>query len=127
MADHNEVVFETEICEYLAAHGWLYSANDTGYDRERALFPEDLFAWLEETQQVGVREGVEGGGVAGEVPRRADHGARQAAGAWRRDAEHPAQRGAVHRRWPVEDGAVPARDDAERDDATSSTRRCGCG
>ena len=51
MADHNEVVFETEICEYLAAHGWLYSVNDTGYDRERALFPEDLFAWLEATQK----------------------------------------------------------------------------
>jgi type I restriction enzyme R subunit len=51
MADHNEVVFEAEICAHLAAHGWLYSANDTGYDRERALFPEDLFAWLEETQQ----------------------------------------------------------------------------
>ncbi|WP_051752905.1 type I restriction endonuclease subunit R [Streptosporangium amethystogenes] len=51
MAGHNEVVFETEICEYLAAHGWLYSADDTGYDRERALFPEDLFAWLEATQK----------------------------------------------------------------------------
>ena len=51
MADHNELVFETEICEHLHAHGWLYAANDTGYDRERALFPEDLFAWLKETQK----------------------------------------------------------------------------
>ena len=50
MADHNEVVFESEICVHLKAHGWLYAKNDTGYDRERALFPEDLFAWLEETQ-----------------------------------------------------------------------------
>ena len=50
MAEHNEIAFETEICEHLAAHGWLYSPNDTGYDRERALFPEDLFGWLEETQ-----------------------------------------------------------------------------
>src|ERR1700761_4482365 len=50
MADHNEVAFESEICEHLESHGWLYSANDTGYDRERALFPEDLCAWLEETQ-----------------------------------------------------------------------------
>src|ERR1700733_13232178 len=50
MADHNEVVFESEICAYLAAHGWLYSADDAGYDRERALFPEDLFGWLVETQ-----------------------------------------------------------------------------
>ena len=39
-----------EICEHLQANGWLYSANDAGYDRERALFPEDLFAWLEATQ-----------------------------------------------------------------------------
>jgi type I restriction enzyme R subunit len=54
MADHKETVFETEICEYLRDHGWLYSANDhdgSEYDRERALFPADLFAWLEETQR----------------------------------------------------------------------------
>jgi type I restriction enzyme R subunit len=50
MGDHNEVVFETEICEHLASHGWLYSANDVGYDRGRALFPAGLFAWLEGTQ-----------------------------------------------------------------------------
>lgn len=50
MADHNEVVFEDEICAHLEAHGWLYAKNDKGYDRERALFPADLFAWLEETQ-----------------------------------------------------------------------------
>jgi type I restriction enzyme, R subunit len=51
MADHREVVFESEICKYLADHGWLYSPDDTGYDRERALFPGDVFAWLEETQE----------------------------------------------------------------------------
>lgn len=45
-----EVAFENELCEHLAANGWLYSPNDTGYDRQRALFPEDVFAWLEETQ-----------------------------------------------------------------------------
>lgn len=50
MADHNEVVFEDEICANLEARGWLYAKNDAGYDRERALFPADLFAWLEETQ-----------------------------------------------------------------------------
>jgi type I restriction enzyme R subunit len=50
MADYNEIKFEQEIAEHLAAHGWLYSVNDTGYDRERALFPEDIFAWLEYTQ-----------------------------------------------------------------------------
>ena len=46
----HEKAFELEICEYLADHGWLYSPKDTGYDRERALFPEDLFGWLQDTQ-----------------------------------------------------------------------------
>ncbi|MCV7383145.1 type I restriction endonuclease subunit R [Mycolicibacter longobardus] len=50
MAQHNEIEFEKEIAEYLAAHGWLYSPNDTGYDKERALFPEDVLDWLEATQ-----------------------------------------------------------------------------
>ncbi|MER6007419.1 DEAD/DEAH box helicase family protein [Nonomuraea angiospora] len=62
MADHNEVVFETEICEHLAAHGWLYSADDTGYDRERALFPEDLFAWLEATQKSSYEKALKAAG-----------------------------------------------------------------
>ncbi|MEU8842523.1 type I restriction endonuclease [Streptomyces roseus] len=50
MAQHNENEFEIELCEYLAAHGWLYSEDDAGYDRERALFPKDFFGWLEDTQ-----------------------------------------------------------------------------
>lgn len=62
MADHNEVVFESEICAYLESHGWLYSSNDTGYDRERALFPEDLFAWLEETQQAAYGKALKAAG-----------------------------------------------------------------
>jgi type I restriction enzyme R subunit len=47
----HEIEFETEICEFLGAHGWEYSPNDDGYDHERALFPEDVFAWLGTTQQ----------------------------------------------------------------------------
>ncbi|WP_055477223.1 type I restriction endonuclease subunit R [Gordonia sp. HS-NH1] len=62
MAAHNEVVFESEICAYLESHGWLYSANDTGYDRERALFPEDLFAWLEDTQQAAYEKALKAAG-----------------------------------------------------------------
>jgi type I restriction enzyme, R subunit len=50
VAQHNEVEFERELCEYLAANGWLYSENDEGYDRERALYPEDFFGWLQDTQ-----------------------------------------------------------------------------
>lgn len=45
-----ESEFERELCEHLEVHGWLYSHDDADYDRQRALFPEDLFAWLEETQ-----------------------------------------------------------------------------
>ena len=50
MAQHNEIEFEKELAEYLAACGWLYSPNDTGYDRERALFPDDLLGWLADSQ-----------------------------------------------------------------------------
>lgn len=47
---HLESVLETEIAEHLAANGWLYSSADTGYDRELALFPEDVVGWLKESQ-----------------------------------------------------------------------------
>jgi len=50
MAQHNEIEFEKEIAEYLAAYGWLYSPDDTGYDKERALVPEDILGWLADTQ-----------------------------------------------------------------------------
>ena len=50
MAVHNEIELERTIAEHLAAHGWLYSTNDKGYDKERALFPEDVLGWLRETQ-----------------------------------------------------------------------------
>jgi type I restriction enzyme, R subunit len=36
---------ETEICEHVGAHGWLYAEGDAaGYDRVRALFPADVLA-----------------------------------------------------------------------------------
>ena len=50
MALHHEDAFETEICEYLAANGWEYSPDDLDYDKERALFPDDVFKWLADTQ-----------------------------------------------------------------------------
>jgi type I restriction enzyme R subunit len=46
-----EKAFEDEICAHLAANGWLYSPT-AGYDKSRALIPEDVFAWLQETQPV---------------------------------------------------------------------------
>lgn len=49
---HREINLETEICNHLAAHGWLYAAGDAAnYDRTRALFPADVIAWLQATQQ----------------------------------------------------------------------------
>lgn len=50
MALYNEVEFEKGIAEYLNAHGWLYSENGAGYDKELALFPEDVRGWLVDTQ-----------------------------------------------------------------------------
>ncbi|MBE2283164.1 MAG: type I restriction endonuclease subunit R [Prosthecobacter sp.] len=48
---HQELSFETEICEHLAANGWLYAPGDAAaYDRARALFPADVLAWVQETQ-----------------------------------------------------------------------------
>ncbi|MDO7883115.1 type I restriction endonuclease subunit R [Salinibacterium soli] len=48
---HLESVLEIEIAEHLAAHGWLYSSTDAGYDRSLALLPEDVLSWLEDSQQ----------------------------------------------------------------------------
>jgi type I restriction enzyme R subunit len=51
MTIHKEISFETEICEYLAAHDWLYTEGDAAhYDRARALFPTDILAWVHATQ-----------------------------------------------------------------------------
>ncbi|WP_296604652.1 DEAD/DEAH box helicase family protein [Nocardioides sp.] len=50
MGSEHEKAFEDELCAYLEAHDWLYSATDAGYDRDRALFPDDVFGWLEDTQ-----------------------------------------------------------------------------
>ncbi|ANJ28095.1 type I restriction endonuclease subunit R [Agromyces aureus] len=47
---HLELVLENEIAEHLAANGWLYSPADADYDRELALFPEDVLGWLADSQ-----------------------------------------------------------------------------
>ncbi|MDP1587410.1 MAG: hypothetical protein Q8M07_06705 [Prosthecobacter sp.] len=45
MSLHKEHRFETDICEHLAAHGWLYAEEDVAaYDRARTLFPADVLA-----------------------------------------------------------------------------------
>ncbi|MFM2051613.1 MAG: hypothetical protein RL682_2104 [Pseudomonadota bacterium] len=51
MSLHKEISFELEICQHLAATGWLYAEGDAaGYDRARALFPADVLAWVQTTQ-----------------------------------------------------------------------------
>ncbi|HEY9898248.1 MAG TPA: type I restriction endonuclease [Pantanalinema sp.] len=48
---HQEISFETEICDHLAANGWLYAEGDAkAYDRARALFPDDVLTWVQATQ-----------------------------------------------------------------------------
>ena len=48
---HKEISFESEICQYLANHGWLYAEGDAAaYDRARALYPADVLAWVKATQ-----------------------------------------------------------------------------
>ncbi|WP_175730662.1 type I restriction endonuclease subunit R [Burkholderia ambifaria] len=48
---HQEHHFETEICQSLAANGWLCSEGDAAhYDRVNALYLPDLLAWIEATQ-----------------------------------------------------------------------------
>ena len=50
---HTERIFEDELCEHLTANGWsvrTHLKNATSYSRELALFPEDLLAFVQETQ-----------------------------------------------------------------------------
>lgn len=50
MSLHTEIHFETEICDALAAAGWIYNEGDAaGYDAGLALFPADVVAWVEQT------------------------------------------------------------------------------
>jgi hypothetical protein len=48
MSLHKEIEFENDICNHLAANGWLYAEGDAkGYDTPRALFPADVLAWVQ--------------------------------------------------------------------------------
>lgn len=51
MSIHKEINFETEICEYLGSHGWIYAEGDAAnYDRTAAIYPADLLKWIQATQ-----------------------------------------------------------------------------
>ncbi|SFM43448.1 type I restriction endonuclease subunit R [Nitrosomonas communis] len=48
---YKEICLETEICDYLATHGWLYADGDAqAYDRAQAIFPADVVKWVQTTQ-----------------------------------------------------------------------------
>ena len=48
---HKEIRFEDDVVDHLAANGWLYEAGSGArHDRARALFPEDLVAWVRDSQ-----------------------------------------------------------------------------
>ena len=54
MTLHQEHHFEAEICQHLAAQGWLYAEGDSAlFDRATGLFLPDLLAWVEGTQPAG--------------------------------------------------------------------------
>ena len=51
MSLHKEIHFEVEIAEHLGQQGWVYEDGVSAqYDRTRALFPEDVIAWVQESQ-----------------------------------------------------------------------------
>jgi len=51
MSLHKEINFENEISQHLASNGWYYAeGNALKYDRARALFPDDVLAWVQATQ-----------------------------------------------------------------------------
>lgn len=51
MSVHKEIYFETEICDYLKSHGWLYEEKDaSNFRRGLSLYPDDVIAWVQTTQ-----------------------------------------------------------------------------
>ena len=70
MSLHQEIAFENGISDHLHRHQWLYEAGSADrYDRARALFPEDLVAWVKESQPEAWRalESSKGAAVATEL------------------------------------------------------------
>jgi type I restriction enzyme, R subunit len=68
MSLHKEVHFEVEIAEHLAAHGWVYEEGVSGqYDRARALFSEDVIAWVQESQPEAWQALAKGHGLSADA------------------------------------------------------------
>ena len=47
--DHHEVHLENYITQKLVSAGWHEGHSDQ-YDQQRALYPEDVVAWVQATQ-----------------------------------------------------------------------------
>lgn len=50
---HTEKIFEDELCEHLVSQGWsvrTHLKDATAYNQELALFPDDLLAFVQDTQ-----------------------------------------------------------------------------
>jgi type I restriction enzyme R subunit len=68
MSLHKEIHFEVEIAEHLGQHGWVYEEGVSAqYDRARALFPEDVIAWVQESQPEAWQALAKGHGLAADT------------------------------------------------------------
>mgnify|MGYP003420775137 CR=1 FL=1 len=59
---HKEAKFETEIVEYLTSKDWI-EGKSSGYDKNLALYTEDLISYIKNTQsdayeKMAKREGL---------------------------------------------------------------------
>ena len=54
-----EAEFQKLIVQHLADHGWVVGTSDR-YDRERALYPDDVFTWLALDDEKNLRKIVHG-------------------------------------------------------------------
>jgi type I restriction enzyme R subunit len=68
MSLHKEIHFEVEIAEHLGQHGWVYEEGVSAqYDRVQALFPEDVIAWVQESQPEAWQALAKGHGLAADT------------------------------------------------------------
>ena len=65
MAQHNEIEFEKEICEHLAANGWLYSPTTLATTASAPCSPRTCSRWLADTQPEQLEKVVKPG--AGDI------------------------------------------------------------
>ena len=50
MSKHTETQFESEIAAYLLANGGYAEGEAKSYDKQTALFPSDVLAFVQATQ-----------------------------------------------------------------------------